>query len=1176
MSLTASPDDQTRQTVFHEDDSDANSASPSNEDDIDMLDDETEDVAATTEGSLIKIKKAQLQEHEALPEDDNTDDPDVLDINAIAWDAQVSALHLAVAKGHTEVVKILVSDFGADLLLPVKSILPLVLALQLSPNQAKDMTNTLVNLGASSSQADANKITALHYFAAHGADLLKTLCRADQPAAKRAVNHLAMAGSDWMPEPISILQSATQKRDDAAVQVLLELGASPQIDFATYMDSFKIRWSRLLNSTDYYQEKFRESTRQPILAAVDYDMPLIVPKFLNAGSDVNTLNEGAWYFMKHRSTMYGGSPQSLLDAVREKIGNLESFLQNQTGEVRTLHPPYGRSIPPTPLEEDAHYLGSYNPSSYAYWTLSHQLQTSKMHYQSHLEDYNKHIASGKIPDGMKEKAAALEVLMAEFKTLESEIIERGGQTFEELHPDFKQEKNYGQSYQPRPMDAQSYGPSLSFMLPDVTEERKAGYIRLFEAVWTADLATIKRLTLAVWGDSQSPLQIAVKDGQGFSPFSIAILRNHTDLAKAILEIARAQYVPEESPRNIKHSLQSLDEEDEMNTDDIQIYSEIVDDEFTVEHIGRVQDQVKSNFTPLDMLTWSCPVFLFLEDRCQSENSTPLFPRDLRIFTHMANGRRKSTGGRAPRKRLMDAAKGRTHEPQFQLVDENVSESKTPENLFQLAIFLDDSRLLQDLLAMGEYHTMHRLDLGFKEIPSKFFQFGTNDFLFAINLGRVQMVQEIIKRTGAGLPLDRLAKDSGIEVVEKPRYYTGLSVNGKKRADWANAGRDSQCESSHSQYSPLLRAARFASMDSVDWFLSDAAQRCYAEFANNHRDDGRIQTLEKTSGGVESSISKWLMLRSHLMLHCVILGESNDNSLQLLKHLCKNYPESLSHRTAEGVTPLQLAFSLLKTDMARTLIEVGADQTCRDSSGNNICHSLLEQKGGTCRLQLPQLHDLLSLIDPHLITSLFKERSTAAPGAATPLAKWMYEHIRPHYPDAYRDPMPDFVEKILEFSKGEDLNIVSGEGDTPIHAAVRYGAAAELSVMLEHRPDLLHRENSTGRTPLEMAEDAYLSQEVFDLPPPIYKSANGFYLGGRRRTPRQRDDATPILSLPPDRFVKQVESNQRGVLAVWKLCQSFVEKTRGQKRRLVPLVEAFEVAKRLASNSKQTVGAGGTD
>ena len=64
--------------------------------------------------------------------------------------------------------------------------------------------------------------------------------------------------------------------------------------------------------------------------------------------------------------------------------------------------------------------------------------------------------------------------------------------------------------------------------------------------------------------------------------------------------------------------------------------------------------------------------------------------------------------------------------------------------------------------------------------SGFYSFPDALFQLAVELGRVELLGEIIKRTGAGLPLERMVKDSGLELQVKPEYYQGLTVYGKKR------------------------------------------------------------------------------------------------------------------------------------------------------------------------------------------------------------------------------------------------------------------------------------------------------------------------------------------------------------------------------------------------------------
>lgn len=1083
------------------------------EDDLDVVEDESEDIDSTTDGSIIRINRQKTEDHENLPDDANEDEPDVYDVNVLAWDAPVSALHLAIANGHLDVVKLLVQEFGADLLLPIKlvseyskspraAILPVVLALQLSPERAREMTTLLISLGASPAQGDIDSVTALHYFTAHGANLLGTMISADRPAAQRAVNHLTNRHSCS-----SALRTAIEHGDTEGVDALLELGAKAQIDFATYATS--------LPSTYGDAEKnFRHNFEQPVLSAVISEQPAMVFRLLDAGADVNSLTPRAWRTIDDGSRYYEKDIWSVLDLVRKKIAKLQAF--GDTGDCkenkRDRRYNYNKRFEPIPLKDDAEYLRDYEGQAYTHWSVTKQIKGAKWSYQNDLKRYKEYLKEQKKqPEGVDEKKAAAEVLLAEFTTLESRLVEQNAKTFKELYPDIKLEEkrqnSYRYGYEPDP--PRPWNPDVTFRTQDLTNEKRAGYLKLFQAAWDGDLATIKTHTLAIWGDNNTPLKIAVTDTNGLSPFSIAVLRKHWDLAKAIMEIAHAQYAPEETPR-AKHTLQAKDEDDECvdNDDEFEIYAEILDDRFTVENIGEVQNQVKSDTTPLQFMSWSCPASDFLED------------------------------------------------------DERPSVER-PGNLFKLAIFRDDADLLDLLLTMGEEYTLRKASAA-EEDATRFFHFEESDFLYAIRLGRVRMLESIIKRTGAGVPFDDLVKKSGIEieVPKKPKWYQGLSVHGQKRADWANAGRYTQAEVRGAQHPPLLFAAQFASLESVEWFSGNAPMRCYSEFASRHADDVQIRNLAKAKDGLEKTVAKWLDIRSHLLIHCVVLSKTDEQSLNLLRYLCKIHPETIHHRSASGLTPLHLAFELHKIEMVRVLLEAGADQTTRNRASANLVHSILNDNFLDSS-DLDKTRELLNLIDPRLLPSLFTERTNDSPGAATPLARWIHSNARGSHSNC-----TDFVQLILDFSKGEDLTIVNGEGDTPVHAAVRYGNDAVLRTMLQYRPELILRENASGRTPFELAQDAYFAKEVFENPPLIdtHGGHHHYALNTRRpwRLARIRDN-TALLSRKPETFVEGSVDRRSGAEKVYEVCLEFRDKALkdGLKRKLVSLVEANEVAKRLA-------------
>ncbi len=317
------------------------------------------------------------------------------------------------------------------------------------------------------------------------------------------------------------------------------------------------------------------------------------------------------------------------------------------------------------------------------------------------------------------------------------------------------------------------------------------------------------MTLAHWGPSGSnaPLQVAVKDQNHISPFAIAVWRGHKELAHTILNIAQAQYQPKESTG--KHERYNTrpadsDEESDDNENEVKIYSELVDENFTMNLLENVGETVKSRTTPMDMLRWTTQIWRFGDE-----------------------GRGWGT-------------------------------------LLRYAIQIDDVRLGKYLLELG-------LELSARNTgdeSSKIFTVGPDDFYYAIEHGRTAFLAEIIKSTGAGIPLDELVKKSGAEVKEAPKYYQGLSIRGKKRADWARAGRGDRRERRiEAQHPPLLEAAHRGSIDSTEWFLSDAPIRMYKEFAATHQDDKRVETLSRTDEGLEGTISKWLVARSkpHLVI-----------------------------------------------------------------------------------------------------------------------------------------------------------------------------------------------------------------------------------------------------------------------------------------------------------------------
>lgn len=336
----------------------------------------------------------------------------------------------------------------------------------------------------------------------------------------------------------------------------------------------------------------------------------------------------------------------------------------------------------------------------------------------------------------------------------------------------------------------------------------------FEAAWQGDLNTVKKLTLAKWGEGgkQDPLLISGYEcNMQMSPLTIAIARGHSTLARIILEIGQIQYNPAKAEEtNVRYRI----------NDDLEICSEVVDDQFTVEEIDEAVTPVECHMTAISMMRYPFNGFLFTEEYS-----------DVAARTQTIRELRSSTG-------------------------------RGYEDVFGYAIERDDVELLVFLLELAE-----KAQRRGPEGKATFFSISRSLVELAIKKGRLACLEELIKWTGAELPIDALVHNAGIRIKEKPRYYEGLSVRGRKRADWA--GRESEEKDTTLTVSPLLTAARNGSLRSTEWYLSTAPARHYLEFTQRHMDDKRIGLLTQSEKGIERPLMGWLNAGSRSQVSCVL-------------------------------------------------------------------------------------------------------------------------------------------------------------------------------------------------------------------------------------------------------------------------------------------------------------------
>lgn len=289
----------------------------------------------------------------------------------------------------------------------------------------------------------------------------------------------------------------------------------------------------------------------------------------------------------------------------------------------------------------------------------------------------------------------------------------------------------------------------------------------------------------------------------------------------------------------------------------------------------------------------------------------------------------------------------------------------------------------------------------------------------------------------------------------------------------------------------------------------------------------------------------------------------DESERLVQYLVDQHPECLEVRSSEGHTPLALAIALHRLSFARILINAGANQATRDTEGCNLLHLVLCNIAGSTAKHADKISQLINLMDKEHVSTMLTQR--AGEGSRTPYARWLHKYpdfdfaieVQPKVPNLPSDRKSTSSITQLFLTLGKSINqkfleLLDGAGNTPVHECVKRGFPQVLELILDHRPDLLYRENATGSTPLDMAVDAWVNETTRAVPKISVTDD---------RNPKWQN----ITKRHPEYFVKNRDWRTKAEMMV-DVCQRRARQS-PQKRRLVTLFEANEVAKRLASKEK---------
>ncbi|KAJ6261350.1 hypothetical protein Dda_4020 [Drechslerella dactyloides] len=1142
------------------------------DEDIDMVSEDGSVVARTNRtgaSSFVDVSKKKAEEPEAgaLGAEEEEQD-DILDLNLTDWDYQMSPLHYAIVNGHKDVVQLLVSEFGADVMQPVKvsfdwqgiprsALLTINLIVNIPKREQREqMLRTLLALGASSAQADANRVSAFMRIVQLGdLECLKILFEDDAASAIAAAKYVNV-GDAWRATASNSLLIAIRGGEADKAMLLLEKGVPPEITFDMFMKSNKQAETYRGSLT---HSNFSENLQQPAELAIEAEMPEIARKCVELGVDPSFYSAGS-HPPEDENGMsnyrYNGNYATLLDLVRRKRQAFKKAVEGlQTEEKEKT------------LKEILSVPAEYQEGTYDHWMATQLIEgVNRGRTKINKAIESKKGVSKDDPAKVKEKQEKLNDLIARYTELEQWLLGKGAKAFKEINP-----KLWDDSPNKARFVEQEGGPKenrseespkpaekpweLKFVYTDAHKDPKINdaYHELYRAAWNGDAETVQKFTTTAWDADQTPLLIATQNQLQYSLFSVAVYRKHsTEFLDLLLSIATAQYQPEQEREKrydpYREDSDEYSDPDADSEEDVELRVEqvdLTDGKLTIDNIATLGKEVKSKMKAADIINQAFPFILDVpgvKNKRKLPNASITYQAtrvgDLELVKYLKTTLEKLNGP-------------------------NVKPSSS--------VLLDRNE--------------------------------NSEVNCAIKWGRIDILREFMSRDGAGaLFFEKQSKDEKgdedeDEAVEKPKYYLGLSIHGKKRQDWAKAANPNAADTTTTtNQQPLaLFAACHGSREVFEWLETDEPEKALREYQQkleNSKDAGEniyLKTLRKADG---ATIRRWMGVDSPLLLHAVILNlhrdtkESDDEKLawaeRNLKYFVDRKPALLEYKeNSLEVTPLLLAGSILNRHAMKVLMDLGANIYAKTTSRNlNLAHVILNgaQKFDAYdnSRDTGSLDACFSLLPEDFKATAFAERARGDDVLYTPLAYYFgragfgYDTV----------PRNEKVKVALKHSKGVELGVRNSLGDLPVHTAVKKSQVEVLRHILttaEPTPEIVLTENANGMTALELAENARYHKIVMTVPGIDFNSWGLWSYGNAsviQMNTRVDDEAKKITEedRAQDKKWGWLENDSTEV-KTWKMLTSAVAEAverNGAKgsRMLVSLREANETAQRLAKRQSR--------
>ncbi|EEH09828.1 ankyrin repeat protein [Histoplasma capsulatum G186AR] len=1138
------------------------------EDDISVIESGAKSPYAVSQGSMIVVTDPSKTPQEEQDEDEN--EPNFYDdIGVLSWDHPISPLHVAILYGHTDIITTLTTEFGADASQPFVQkeynnyyvIFSMILAMHLPFEQSTDMLRTLLELGASSTQANKDHITAFHSLVIAGEprhiDLIFDI---DAAAAQLAINHPFISTS-WRPQSALPLNSAISYKGTGMVEKLLEKGAI----VSGFFERLRRIWARRNNQGN----KIEHILRQPIIQAAEFSTPAVVKTLLDAGAEVNAITTGSHRLIDKQA--YYSSGQTVLDLITARLDFLKSLDKPQQAPISIVE-----------LKPDVVYLKDLAEGTFEHSFVQNELAIAKLASEVIQDKLNSEECT-KFKQQQRLRADWIEREIKELEALEQTLKAKGGKPFAELYPEHARAADKTQKSSSTAEASKEFEVACTFTDQDVGDVDTKEYIPLFQAAWDGNIGKVKQLTTepATVKKPRSSLQLTARlREREVDIFTIAVVRGHFELARGILQDVDAQQWKRDTKKSTRkvyevvvdndndyNSYDSDSEPDAPDSEGVNVRFDIVDDEQTIDDVRELEAVSVGKYTTSvsHLLNRERDMSMFLGDE---NKDTVKADHATLADTHLLNWYR---------------------DPITQTVDMNAFKAKRRMDLMSLAVQRNDFAAVKFLVEQKTHYLRHSKEednnKSSDEDRHKFITIGSDILNMCLRDGCTQILGYLMSTTGLGFPFEALMKEAGVKPETEPKFYRGLSVYGKKRANWAAENSYRYFRPIFGSHSLLLLAISEGNIDAVKWFLTDAPEQKYKEFLHTHRDDARLAPLFKMEGGIDDMLASWLGARRNLALHCAILASpSEKSSASLVQFILESFPDSLHTKNIEGFTPLHLAFSGRRITAAKMLVEAGADQAARDNDGRNMLHHIFASHRSTVESSPKLLRTLCDILDPEIVPILAQQRSRLEIdisgrigfGRQIPLSQWLS-----HGPETETATL----EAILDITGGKELYILNEQGNYPIHEVIKDQKIDFARVMLERDPRLAVLENATGTTPLEVAENrliSYLVNQYRMVEENIGESGNSrhsysssapvpyrYFLNRWRREP-EKFDPSQIYNLKGDGpFISWDDCKEGKIL---QLLRSAAAKS-DKKRILISLQDSNELVRRLSAIKPNTGDAG---